>query len=89
MSFEPDSSRGFLAAITRVAIDFDKYHGRISIFSFEFLTPADERILSAQIKATPYAAAPPITMAAMPWLKASWAAAIDASTDAQPLAVQA
>jgi hypothetical protein len=27
MGFEPDSSRGFLAAITRVAIDIDWNHG--------------------------------------------------------------
>ena len=31
MGFEPDLSRGFLAAITRVAIDTDWYHGSLSI----------------------------------------------------------
>ena len=89
MGFEPDSARGFLAAITRVTIDIDRYHDRLSICFFAVLTKADDRISSAQINATLYAAAAPMMMAAMPRLKASWAAAIDASTDAQPLAVQA
>ena len=31
MGFEPDPPRGFLAAITRVAIDIDGYHGSLSI----------------------------------------------------------
>ena len=89
MGFEPDSARGFLAAITRVAIDIDRYHVRLSVYSFAVLTTVDDRIANAQISATLYAAAAPMTIAAMPRLKANWAAAIDASTDAQPLAVQA
>ena len=89
MGFEADATRGLLAAITRVAIDIDRNPGRLSICAFAVLTAVDDRISSAQIRARLYAAAAPMTMATMPRLKAIWAAAIDASTDAQPLAVQA